>query len=164
VVESTDRNIRSDEYAKSDQTGKVARPRFLDRHAQSRLDVAIRRAGGYRKVAARAGISPRTLTRLVSGESVRWSTYLPIATAIGVDPDWLLTGVRDPRAGLREQDYVEYILVAKPTPGIVPRDLLAYTLCGQRLPFQPNHIIPAAAMASLTMPPSEAPKSHQRPH
>jgi hypothetical protein len=62
------------------------------------------------------------------------------------------------------QDYVEYILVAKPTPGIVPRDLLAYTLCGQRLPFQPNHIIPAAAMASLTMPPSEAPKSHQRPH
>lgn len=67
-----------------------------------RMRRAFRDAGGQASVARRAGVSDRTLSRLMSGQSVRRSTFLTIADAAQVSPEWLLSGDGPIRRGLAE--------------------------------------------------------------
>ena len=65
-------------------------PEAVDR--TSRLKEAVRRAGGNKLVASRAGVPVSTLGAYLAGRDWRIGTAVALAEACGVGLDWLATG------------------------------------------------------------------------
>lgn len=67
-----------------------------------RLRDAVRQAGGTRAVSQKAGIPPSTLHNYLSGQEMKLSQVVALASATGVRLDWLVSGDGPMRTDLAE--------------------------------------------------------------